>query len=105
MFVDSDLAHDVLGVERIFQQANGSQLKIRSKDLADGGGLVLIDNQFSVFRPVAERRHTPHPHAFLLGCRDLVTDTFAGDLTLELGKGQQYVEGQPSVSGPGTTSC
>ncbi len=32
---------------------------------------------------------------------DLVPDTFAGDLTLELGKGQQHIEGQPSHRGGG----
>ena len=36
-----------------------------------------------------------HPHAFLLRSRDLVADAFAGDLALELGEGEQHVEGQP----------
>ncbi len=66
MFVDPNFAHDVLGVERVFQQANRSQLKIRSKDVADGCGLALVDNQLSFFRPVAERRHGPIHMAFFL---------------------------------------
>ena len=32
---------------------------------------------------------------FILRSRDLVTDAFAGDLALELGEGEQHVEGQP----------
>jgi hypothetical protein len=34
-------------------------------------------------------------HALVLGGSDLVTDPFACDLPLELGKGQQHIEGQP----------
>ena len=38
----------------------------------------------------------PPIHAFLLRSRDLVADAFAGDLALELGEGEQHVEGQPA---------
>jgi hypothetical protein len=35
-------------------------------------------------------------HLWQLLCRDLVPDPLGGNLALELGKGQQHVEGQPS---------
>ena len=46
-------------------------------------------------RIVAERHVAAHPHALLLRGGDLVADPFAGDLALELGKGQQHIERQP----------
>jgi len=36
---------------------------------------------------IAPGDHTPHPHAFLLGGRDLITNTLCGNFALKLGKG------------------
>ena len=55
---------------------------------------VLVDDELAVFDVVAERGLTAHPHALLLGGRDLVADALAGDLALELGKRQEDVERQ-----------
>src|SRR6516162_7272112 len=41
-----------------------------------------------------KRRHPAHPHPLLLRGGDLVADALADDLTLELRKGQQNIEGQ-----------
>jgi len=45
---------------------------------------LRIDDQFSLVEVVAERHMAAHPHTFALGGGDLVADSFAGDLTLEL---------------------
>ena len=54
--------------------------------MSDRRGLCLVDNELPLFDVVAEGGQTAHPHALLLGRRDLVTDALACDLTLELGK-------------------
>ncbi len=48
-----------------------------------------------MLRDVITQGHdSAHPHAFAFGGRDLVADAFPGDLALELGEGEQDVEGQ-----------
>ncbi len=82
-----------------------AQLQIAREDAPDGLGLRLIDHEGSGARIrrslVAEGRPAAHPHALLLGSGDLVADAFAGDLSLELGEGEQDVEGQPAHAGGG----
>jgi hypothetical protein len=53
---------------------------------------------------VAERRWATHAPAFPLGSRDLVADALARDLALELGEGEEYVEGEASHTGRGVES-
>ena len=36
---------------------------------------------------IAPGHHTPHPHAFLLGGRDLIANTLCSNFALKLGKG------------------
>ena len=48
---------------------------------------------------IAERHHASHPQPLALGGADLVADTLAGDLALELGEGQQHVQRQPAHAG------
>jgi hypothetical protein len=48
---------------------------------------------------VAEGHVAPHPHPPLLGSSDLVADALAGHLALELGKGQENIQGQPPHRG------
>jgi hypothetical protein len=50
---------------------------------------------------IAQWRWTSHPHALLLRRCDLVPDAFCRDLPLELGEGQQDIEGEPSHRGGG----
>src|SRR5207249_2110221 len=64
-------------------------------DAAHGFSLGRVDNERALARVVAERHVAAHPYALLLRGGDLVADPFAGDLPLELGKGQQHIEGQP----------
>jgi hypothetical protein len=42
--------------------------------------------------PVAEGDSAAHPHALASGGRELVADSLAGNLALELGEGEQHVE-------------
>ena len=77
------------------------ELEIAPEDVDDGPSLVLVDDELAVFDVVAERRHAAHPHALLLGGGDLVADPLADHLPLELGKGQQDIQGQPSHAGGG----
>jgi hypothetical protein len=48
-----------------------------------------------------QRNHAAHPHSLLFRGGDLVPDALARNLPLELGEGQQHVEGQPSHAGRG----
>ena len=50
---------------------------------------------------IAERHHAADPDALLLGGGDLVADALSRDLALELGEGQQHVEGQSPHAGGG----
>ena len=63
--------------------------------MEDGASFLLVDDQLSVLHVVAKRRQAAHPHALLLGSGDLVADAFAGHFPLELGKGEQHVQGKP----------
>jgi hypothetical protein len=69
------------------------------EDGAHGFRLTVDDDESAVPSLVAERRHPAHPHPLLFRGGDLVADPLAGDLALELGEGQQNVEGQPSHRG------
>ncbi len=80
---------------------DGAAFQVAGEDGADQGGGLVHDVQGSLADPVAERHHTSHPDALLLGSRDLVPDALARDLALELGKGQEHVEGQTPHAGGG----
>ena len=92
-------ADDALGVERDLQLANRAEFEIASEDRPNRFGLGLVDDEFSVFDVVAERRLAAHPKSLLLRRRDLVADALARNLALELGEGQQHVERQPPHAG------
>ena len=62
-------------------------------------GLVFVDMEGAVFDPVAERNRSAHPDALSFRGGDLVADFLAGDLALELGEGQQHVEGKSPHAG------
>src|ERR1700730_12956615 len=78
-----------------FDPAHAAELAIEREDMAHRLGLSRVDDECTLARVIAERHNTSHPHAFLLRGSDLVADPFAADLPLELGKGQQHIEGQP----------
>ena len=49
-------------------------------------GLIFDDMEGAVFDPVAQRNRSAHPDALPLRGGDLVADSLAGDLALELGE-------------------
>ena len=65
------------------------------------GCLSLVDDKQTALHVVAQRQRPAHPHALGLTGGDLVADALAGDLTLELGEGQQHVQHQPPHRGGG----
>ena len=78
----------------MFQPPDRSEFYIESEDLVDGVGLYPVSHQSSVIGIVSQGHRPTHPHALLLGGRDLVADTLGRDLTFELGKGEQHVQRQ-----------
>ena len=71
------------------------------KDRAHQLGIGLVDDQLAIPDLVTQRRPAAHPHAPLAGGRELVADALANYLALELGKGQQHIQGQPAHRGGG----
>ena len=57
-----------------------------------GLSFLRYDHELLVYALVAERNGTTDPDSLGLGGRDFVSDPFADDLALELGKGQQHIE-------------
>jgi len=47
-------------------------------------------------RIIAQRHVAPHLHTLILRGGNLVADPLTGDLALELGKGQQDIQGLPT---------
>src|SRR6202045_2322281 len=79
----------------LLDPAHAAELVIKGEDATHGLRLDGVDDERAFARVVAERHVTTHPHPLLLRGGDLVADPFASDLALELGKGQQHIEGQP----------
>src|SRR5215813_9037033 len=82
-------------VRHAFDPAHAAELTIQYEDAADTLGLGRINDKHPLAYAVAEGRVAAHPQALLFRRGDLVADPFAGHLALELGKGQQDIEGQP----------
>ena len=57
---------------------------------------MLDDGELAVLQLIAQGEGATHPQPFALGRSNLVPDALGGDLPLELGKGQQHVEGEPA---------
>ncbi len=92
---------DVLRDQEGIQLGDASDLEIAREKIAYDYGVLLDDVQRAILDPVAERDNASHPNAALFRGGDLVADALAGDLTLELGEGQQNVEGEPAHAGRG----
>src|SRR6266550_1368503 len=84
---------DAVGL--LLDPAHAAELTIKREDAANSLRLDRVDDERALARVVAERHVAAHPHALLLRGADLVADPFASDLSFELGKGQQDIEGQP----------
>ena len=75
-------------------QPDIAELAVAIIDVAHDGGVILDDGKAAPIGLVAQRRGSPHPHALGLGGGNLVPDPLGGDLALELGEGEQHVQGQ-----------
>src|SRR6202022_3653260 len=78
----------------LLDPAHAAELTIESEDAAYRLGLGRVGDERALVGVIAQRHIAAHPHALLLGGRDLVANAFTGDLPLELGKGQQHIERQ-----------
>ena len=83
------------------QRRQRPEVEIAREDQANCRRFFLHDDQFSVPDLIAQRDHPADPKALLLRGCDLVADTLARDLSLELSEGQQHVERQPSHAAGG----
>ena len=101
VLLDPNRRANVLGVESDLEAHHAADFEVPAKQIADDLGLVFDNVEGAVLDPVAERNRPAHPDALPLRGRDLVADSLAGDLALELGEGQQHVEGQPPHAGGG----
>ena len=95
------LAPDACSVEFHLQSPYRFEPKVASVNIVDRSSLGLVDDELAVFRVVTERHRATHPHALLLGGGDLVANSLADQLTLELGEGEQDIQRQPPHAGRG----
>src|SRR5262249_19716858 len=92
----SRLGADVLCPEVPDQLVDAAYLEISAKDQLYAFGFLLDDDRCAVLEVIAKGQGASHPNPLALGGGDLVADALRGDLALELGKGQENVEGQPT---------
>src|SRR3984893_18644164 len=91
-----DLGPDPLPIERREQSPQGAKLQIAGEDGAHHLRLLGHDLELLVDAAIAERHGSADPEALALGGRDLVAHPLADHLALELGNGEQHVEGEPA---------
>src|SRR6516164_10637669 len=72
--------------ELVLERVNRLEREIAPVNVDDRAGFVVVDDQPAVLDVVTQRRHATHPHALFLRRRNLVADSFTGDLPLELGE-------------------
>src|SRR5271168_5385507 len=99
--IDADRNPNLLRVELLLEAHYASRLEIAPKEGAHDCCMILDDAKGAILDPVAQRDYAAHPYSLLLRSRDLISDPFARNLTLELGEGQQHIEDQPSHAGRG----
>src|SRR5947208_2210938 len=93
------LADDPLSVQFLLEQAHRAHNAVTAEDVPNPVRFGGNDNELAIANLISERRHAAHPNSFLLRGGNLVANALAGDLTLELSKGQQHVQGQPTHRG------
>src|SRR3984957_19760407 len=93
--VEADRKPKALSVETLLETHHASRLEIAAKQGPHDCCMIIDDAQGAVLDPVAQRNHATHPHPLLFRGGDLVPDSLARDLPLELGEGQEHIEGQP----------
>jgi hypothetical protein len=89
----------VFGVDSGLEADHAANFEVAAKKIANEFGFAFDHMESAVFDPVAERDRSAHPDALPLRGGDLVADPLASDLALELGEGQQHIEGQPPHAG------
>src|ERR1700722_7130277 len=97
----ADLGDDAALPKITQEQPDTAEIEVAPEDGADPLGLFVCDDELLVAADVAKRYHSAHPQPPALGGADLVADPLAGDLALELGKGQQHIESEPPHGGGG----
>ena len=95
------LAGHAVGEEPAAQGPHRTKLAVPPEDRPHGLGFARVDDQPPGLDVVAQGRLAAHPQAFLLRRGDLVPDALARELALELGEGEQDMEGEPSHRGGG----
>jgi hypothetical protein len=95
----ADLGDDAAAAEIGQEPPDAAKLEVARKNTADALGLLRVDHQSAIPAVIAERHHAADPQSLSLRGRDLVADALAGHLALELGKGEQHVQGQPPHRG------
>ena len=83
------------------QFRGGADFEEAGEDPADVPRFLLVDHQLPVLRLVAVGRGAAHEDALHAAGPDLVADALRRHLALELGEGQQDVEGQAPHGGGG----
>src|SRR5271169_1628285 len=83
------------------QFVNAAELKVAPEDQSDLFSFFLNNGNLAIPHLIAQGKVTSDPKPFPLRCRDFVADPLRGDFALELGKGQEHIEGQPSHGGSG----
>jgi Sulfatase len=92
------IANEGLRYTRVFSTALCSPTRaalITGRNHHSAGFGVISEQSTGFPGYITERRQATHPHALLLRGGDLVADSLAGHLPLELGKGAKDVEGEP----------
>jgi hypothetical protein len=87
------LAANAQPVKLSLERKHAAKFQVSLEDQFDGFGLGRVDDQTPADNVVAKWNVAAHPHALAARGRKLVPDALACDLPLELGKGQENVEG------------
>src|SRR5579871_4832041 len=93
------LRADVALLEITRQLVDPADFEIPSKNNPHALGLFFHNEKLAVLQLIAQRQGASNPKAFPLGRRNLVPDALRGNLTLELGKGQEHIESQAAHGG------
>ena len=75
---------NILGVQSSLEAHHAPEFQIPTKEAPNEFGLFFDDMESAVFDTVGDRDRSAHPNALPLRGGDLVADSLAGDLPLEL---------------------
>src|ERR1700722_12541060 len=92
---------NVLGIESRLQPHHAADFEVATEESANELGGRFDNMESAVFDPVSKGDCAAHPDSPFLRCGDFVPDALARNLTLELRKRKQHVEGQPPHAGRG----